>query len=374
MPEFMKGRFFAWGVGGVVAVAVLIGGVFWWMDKQTHVDTDNAFVQADTSQVSPQISGYVLEVAVQDNQTVRAGDVLVRLDPAPFQARLDAALANAEAARAAVRGVDDRASQGQAMVSQRIAGLASAEAAAQAARNEAARSDALRGQGWVSQQRVESQNAAAQQATAAVTQAKAAVEAERRTLQGTGSAREQALAQVAAAEAAVAQARIDLERTVIRAPIAGVVGARAVRAGQQVQPGLVLMAVVPLGQAYVVANFKETQLTRLRIGQTVTIHADAFGDQVILGRVDSFSPATGAEFALIPVENAVGNFTKVTQRVPVRISVRPGPFASALRPGLSVSVKVDVTRNTGPSFVEVAAQPARAVATAPSVTPASAPR
>ncbi|HRD47334.1 MAG TPA: efflux RND transporter periplasmic adaptor subunit, partial [Caulobacter sp.] len=151
---------------------------------------------------------------------------------------------------------------------------------------------------------------------------------------------------------------------VIRAPAAGVVGARAVRPGQLVQPGVSLMSIVPLGRTYVVANFKETQLARLRLGQTVEIKADAFGDQTIAGRVESFAPATGAEFALIPVENAVGNFTKIAQRVPVRVAVdRKAPLAGALRPGLSVEVRVDVRDRTGPSFAEAGSPPTRYVRT-----------
>jgi membrane fusion protein (multidrug efflux system) len=161
---------------------------------------------------------------------------------------------------------------------------------------------------------------------------------------------------VSAALAAAQQARLDLSHTVLTAPIAGVVGARSVRQGQMVSPGMALMSLVPLQRTYVVANFKETQVARLRIGQPVTIHADAFGNQVIHGRVQSFAPATGSQFALIPVENAVGNFTKVTQRVPVKIALEPGGLSGALRPGLSVHVDVDVTVNSGPSFAEAAAQ------------------
>ena len=138
------------------------------------------------------------------------------------------------------------------------------------------------------------------------------------------------------------------------------VGAKGVRVGPYVRPGGALMSIVPLQKAYVVANFKETQVARLRIGQPVTIHADAFGDEAIKGRVESFAPATGAEFALIPVENAVGNFTKITQRLPVRIAIDGDQkLAGGLRPGLSLKVKVDVTRDTGPSFAEAGQAPAR---------------
>jgi membrane fusion protein (multidrug efflux system) len=340
----------------VVALGLAIGGGLWWADKHRHEATDNAFVQADNVTVAPQVDGYVAEVLVTDNMPVRAGQVLVRLDAAPLKARLAQAEAEAAALEAAVRGVDDKARLEQAMIAQKAAGVASARAESQLAQAELARYGKLADQGWVSPQRAQSARAAASQAAASVEQARATLEAERRTAESLGSTRAQTLAQAAAARAAVEQARIDLERTEIKAPVAGVVGARSVRPGQYVRPGTALMSVVPLGQAYVVANFKETQVARLRIGQPVTIKADAFGRETIKGRIDSFAPATGAEFALIPVENAVGNFTKITQRLPVKIAVdRGAPLAAALRPGLSVQVKVDVTADTGPSFAEAQA-------------------
>ncbi len=340
-------------IAAVAGVAILVGGLFWWADRQAFEKTDNAFVQADTVNVSPQVSGYVVEVLVSDNQRVEAGQVLARIDPTTFQARLDQAIANADALEAAITAVDDRAALEQAMIAQRVAGLASARA-------EASRSDAdlrrygdLAEKGWVSDQKLSAVRANAAQSTASVAQAQAALDAERRSAESLGSAKAQTIAQAAAARAAVQQARLDLERTVIRAPVAGVVGARSVRIGQLVQPGVTLMSVVPLGKAFVVANFKETQLARLRIGQPVEIKADAFGGASIKGVVESFAPATGAEFALIPVENAVGNFTKIAQRVPVRIAVdRRETLAGALRPGLSVEVKVDVRGRTGLSFAD----------------------
>ncbi len=156
------------------------------------------------------------------------------------------------------------------------------------------------------------------------------------------------------ARALVDQAQLTLDRTVIRAPVAGVVGARGVRLGQVVQAGGQLMSVVPLQDTYVVANFKETQVGRMRLGQEVEIKADAFPGRSLQGRIDSFAPATGSEFALIPVENATGNFTKITQRVPVRIVVQRDASGQpiVLRPGLSVEVKVDLKSQGGPAFAE----------------------
>lgn len=339
--------------------AVLVGGGLWWAEKQHYEATDNAFVAADKVSVAPQVDGYVTEVLVADNQPVRAGDVLVRIDPSSIKARLAQAEANAAALEAGVRQVDDKAKLEQAMIAQRQAGVTSAQAQVKWTTAELNRYGQLSKSGYASTQREQTARAAQDQAAAAVDQANAALAAERQAAASLGSAREQTAAQAAAARAAVEQARIDLSRTEIRSPAAGVVGARGVRVGQYVRPGGALMTIVPLEEAYVVANFKETQVARLRIGQPVEIRADAFGDRTIKGRVDSFAPATGAEFALIPVENAVGNFTKIAQRLPVKIAVeRAQPLAGALRPGLSVEVKVDVTRKTGASFADASSAPA----------------
>jgi membrane fusion protein (multidrug efflux system) len=351
-------RLATFAVVGVVALTLIVGGGLWWQDRQRFESTDNAFVQADTAPVSALIAGHVTDVLVSDNQRVAPGQLLVRLDPTDPQNRLNQALANLAAAQAQVKSVDDKAALEQAMIAERSAAVTSAEADAHTAGLDLNRYGKLAQQGWISDQGLQKAKASAQQTTAAVAQAQAGLEAERRSAQSLGAARAQNLAQVEAARAAVDQARTDLARTEIRAPIAGVVGARAVRPGQYVQPGVTLMALVPLGQTYVVANFKETQVARMRVGQSVEIRADAF-DRAIRGHIESFAPATGSEFALIPVENAVGNFTKITQRVPVKIAVDPAsPLAGALRPGLSVVVKVDVTGGSGPTFAQ-AGEPVR---------------
>lgn len=339
-------------VAGVVGVILLIGGIVWWQGQQRWEGTDNAFVEADTVLVSSQVDGRIVEVLVADNQRVQAGEVLVRLDDADARAQLTQAQAQLSAALAAVDNVDARSAQEGAQVQVRAAGVAQAQAQADLARAEADRYGRLAAQGWVSDQRVQTERANAAQAHAGVAQAQAGLEAERRAAATLTSSRSQALAQVELAQAAVEQAQINLDRTVIRAPSAGVVGARQVRVGQYVRPGGQLMSLVPLGQTYIVANFKETQVERLRLGQTVEITADAFPGQHLVGRIDSFSPATGSEFALIPIENASGNFTKITQRVPVRIVVESGPDATALRPGLSVEVRVDLHSDGGASFAE----------------------
>jgi membrane fusion protein (multidrug efflux system) len=348
-----KGHLVPIAAGGAALVAVGAGAAWWWLDHQHYETTDNAFVAADKVSVAPLVDGYVAEVLVGDNEQVRPGQVLVRIDPATLKARLAQADASAQALQAAVAGVDDKARLEQAMIAQRQAAVEAADAQARWSASEMKRYGTLASSGWVSPQRAETARTAQDQAAASVAQAKAALEAERRAAESLASARAQSVAQAEASRAAADQTRIDLSRTEIRAPVAGVVGARAVRVGQYVRPGGTLLSIVPLADAYVVANFKETQVARMRLGQPVEIHADAFGDRAIRGRVDSFAPATGAEFALIPVENAVGNFTKITQRLPVRIAIdRSQPLSGALRPGLSLKVKVDVTHNTGLSFAE----------------------
>jgi membrane fusion protein (multidrug efflux system) len=340
-------------VAGLVLAGIGAGGVFWWRGKVTSETTDNAYVQAETVSVSPQIEGYVAEILVADNQAVSPGQVLVRLDPSDAQTRLDRALARAEAAEAAVRGVDDNAALHLALIREREAGVAAAEAAARQAELDLQRYGTLAERGFAPQQMLQESQAGAAQTAAAVAQANASLAAEQQASRSLGSAKAELLAEARAALAEAEQARIDLDRTVIRAPVGGVVGARSVRPGQFVRPGAPMLAVVPLGETYIVANFKETQVSRLRIGQPVEIRADAFGGEVIEGHIESFAPATGAEFALIPVENAVGNFTKIAQRLPVRIAVeRDAPLAGALRPGLSVKIKVDVTDTGGISFAD----------------------
>ncbi len=342
------------GVAGLI-VLVAVGG--WYLDRARWQSTDNAYVKADTVIVSPQIDGNVARVLVEDNQQVVTGQVLVEIDPAETRARLAAAQASLVAAQAATRNADARAAVARSMVAEREASIASAEAQARLSTSELDRYTELASRGWVAQQRVQSVRAQNDQATAGVRQAQAAFTAQQREASASAAERAQMAASVQQASAMVDQARIDLDYTTIRAPAPGVVGARGVRPGQFVRQGANLMSIVPLGDTYVVANFKETQVARMRIGQRVEIRADAFGDKRIMGRVESFAPATGSEFALIPVENATGNFTKIVQRVPVKIAVdATDQLGGALRPGLSIKVKVDLHSQGGATFAESAAQ------------------
>ncbi|MDX2233131.1 MAG: HlyD family secretion protein [Hyphomonadaceae bacterium] len=342
---------------GAAAVLVIAGLVAWSLDRARWQATDNAYVKADTVIISPRIDGAVLRVLVEDNQPVRAGDVLVEIDPADVRARVAQAEATLAAAEAAVRHADARAAEGRSLMAATQAGVAGAEAQARLARTDLARYADLAQRGWVAQQRVQSARAQNDQAAAGLRQARAAAAAQGRDAAALAAERAEAVAAAKQARAALERARLDLDHATIRAPVAGVVGARGVRAGQVVRTGANLMSVVPLGETYVVANFKETQVARMRIGQAVEIRADAFGGRRIAGRVESFAPATGSEFALIPVENATGNFTKIVQRVPVKIALaRDEPLSGALRPGLSIHVKVDLHSQGAATFAESAMQ------------------
>ncbi|HYM02655.1 MAG TPA: HlyD family secretion protein, partial [Stellaceae bacterium] len=304
--------------------------------------TDNAYVQGDISPVSPKIQGYVREVRVVENQRVKAGDVLVTIEDRDYAAKVAQAEAQVDQQKAAIATFDNEITQEQAVIDQAVASVASAEADRVRTQLDLQRYRQLAQSETASRQRLESAEADARKNDAALVRAKAAVTAERGRLPVLGTQKQEAAAKLAQLQAALDLARIDLDDTVIRAPIDGVVGNRSVQVGQLVKAGTQLLAVVPLPQVYITANFKETQLARMRPGQKASIAIDAFPDQPITGTVESFAPASGSEFSLLPPENATGNFTKIVQRLPVRIAVpADNPLSGLLRPGLSVVVDVD---------------------------------
>jgi membrane fusion protein (multidrug efflux system) len=326
----------------LVLVATAAGGWHWWTVGRYVQSTDDAFVQADISAVSPKIQGYVRDVRVVDNQEVRAGDVLVIIDDREFAARLDQARATLEVQQAAIAMLATRRVWQQAMIDQADASVAGAEAEQRRAQLELARQRDLARADVASRQKFETADADMRKADAALARAKAALVAERDQLAMLDAQRRQEEARQHQAEAALRLAQNDLDDTVIRAPVDGVVGNRGVQVGQLVKAGTLLLAVVPLQQVYVVANFKETQLAGMRAGQAVSLTVDAFPGVSLRGFIESFAPASGALFSLLPPENATGNFTKIVQRVPVRIALAPDEkLRFHLRPGLSAVVEVD---------------------------------
>lgn len=304
-------------LGGVLLLAALGWGAYWLLVGRFIQSTDDAYLQADVVTVAPKITGYVAEVYVVDNQIVKKGDPLVRLDSRQYQAQLEQAEATAEARRAdAVRA--------EAVVKVDELDLAHA-------REEYNRYKPLEATGAATAEKLADLRNTLDRATS--------------TLAADRAQLDQLRAQIKAGEASVKQSGLDVSDTIVRSAIDGRVGDFAARLGQFAQPGTRLMSIVPVQDVYLVANFKETQIGRMRVGQPATLNVDALSGNGIHGVVDSFAPGTGAQFALLPPENATGNFTKIVQRVPVRIRIEADDKTKALLlPGLSVTVDVDTRK------------------------------
>jgi membrane fusion protein, multidrug efflux system len=336
----------------LLLVAGIYGGLQWWRVWRFQQSTDDAYVESDISLISPKIEGYIKEVRVEDNQHVKAGDVLFIIDDSDFAAKVAAAQAAVDGEVASVATFETRHDHQVAMINQAEAMVASANAELNRADLDQKRYISLVTSEVATKQRYETAEADATKAAANLLRAKAALEAEKQQLALIDAEKHEEQAKREQARAALRLAQNDLDNTVIRAPVDGVIGNRAGQVGQYVKPGTQVALLVPLPKVYVTANFKETQLTRMRPGQPVEISVDAYPDQVIEGKLESFAPASGAEFSLLPPDNATGNFTKIVQRVPVRIAVSTdGPLSSLLRPGLSVVVNVD-TRAEGATTAE----------------------
>ena len=317
-------------------------GYNWWTVGRFQESTDDAYVKADSSIVAPKVSGYIADVLVRDNETVSAGQPLARIDSRDYQTALDQAQADVAAARADIANAEAAIEQQGAAIDQARATVAVDKAALTYAQQQYDRYTALARTGAGSVQQAQQYTANIQSATATLQRDQAAVTATEKQLDVLRAQRDKAAATLAHDQAVESQAGLNLGYTTITAPFAGTIGARSLRVGQYVQPGTQLMAVVPLAETYVVANFKETQLTDVRPGQTVEVAVDTFPGAVIKAHVDSLSPASGQEFALLPPDNATGNFTKIVQRIPVRIALdRDDPLAGQLRPGMSVIATID---------------------------------
>ncbi len=332
------------GTAGLLAAAG--PGYKWQTAWRWQESTDNAYLAADITPIAPKVQGHVVELAVGHNQAVRAGEVLLRIDDRDYKARLAEAEAKVGARRAALANLDERLELQRKAIAQADANRAAVEADRARASADLDRSRALLADNHVSRQRFDMNKADAAKAAASGRAAAVAVEAARQQIAVLESERAMTQADLQQAEAERDRAALDLANTVVTAPVDGVVGNRAVQLGQFVAPGRQLLSLVPLAQVWVEANFKETQIGRMQPGQAVEVAVDAFPGQTFQGRVDSFAPASGAEFSLLPPENATGNFTKVVQRIPVRISLEPGALQGRLLPGMSALVTVD-TKNAG---------------------------
>ncbi|MDO7896911.1 HlyD family secretion protein [Pseudomonas citrulli] len=333
--------------GSVAIVGVLVVLYAWQLPPFSSAieSTENALVRGQVTIIGPQLSGYVFEVPVQDFQFVKAGDLLVRLDDRIYKQRLHQAEAQLEQQKAALANNLQQRKSAEATILQRQAAIADNQAQASKSRADLQRNEKLISDGSVSRSELDVTRAADARAAAALAQAKAALEIARQDLQTVIVNRASLEASVENAKAALELARIDLDNTRITAPRDGQLGQIGVRLGAYVNSGAQLMALVP-DTLWVIANMKETQMDKVRIGQPVTFTVDALNHLKLRGHVQRISPATGSEFALLQSDNATGNFVKIAQRIPVRISVDPDqPEARRLRPGLSVVVSID-TRET----------------------------
>ena len=335
------------GIGGVFLLAGLAYAILWFTHYRHIQTTDNAYVQSDISVISPKVSGYLASVSVTDNAYVRKGDLLARIDPRDLEIARDQTLAKLQTQRAAIATFSEQIAAAEAQADSARANIASAEAQASRARADYARYAALARSEFASRQKLEAAHADTQSSDARLHAMKASLNsalAQVAVLRAQKSEQEERLKQF---EADLVQAEQNLSYTEIRAPIDGVVGNRHMDVGQLVQPGAHLASLVALPHVYIEANFKETQIENIRIGQTARIVSDAYPGVTIEGRVESFSPASGQIFSLLPAENATGNFTKIVQRVPVRIAIADdNALRGLLRPGLSVTVSID-TRSAG---------------------------
>ena len=335
------------GIARIAIAAVLLAtaaawGGQWWTTGRFVEDTDDAYVGGDVTTMAAKVAGYVQTVAVGDNQVVHRGDLLVKIDDRDYRAALLRAQASVAVAGALLGNLDANERLQRSVIGQADAGVSAAQAEATRAQLDDARYRDLATRFAVSTESAQRAQAAAQTAQAGKERAAAAQQGAQRQLAVIASQRKQAEAALAQAEAELEAARLNLSYTELRAPVDGVVGNRRARVGAYATAASQLLVVVPSHGLWIDANFKEDQLGRLRIGQAVDIHADVDPGRAFKGHIVSLAPATGAQFSVLPPENATGNFTKIVQRVPVRIALdgQDGDLA-LLRPGLSVKATIN---------------------------------
>jgi membrane fusion protein, multidrug efflux system len=334
------------GIAALLLCAVVYGR-YWWVEGRFLVSTDDAYVNAHSVIISPEVSGYITAVPVDDNQPVRAGQVLARIDASNYRTALAAAQATVAAERAAIDVLTQQIGEQKLVIAQARATVDAAQAALTFADQNYDRFQTLSHDGAAPLQSAQRSTSTIHEDQAKLTRDTIAISTARKQIAILGAQLVEARAILAQKQAAEHQAELNLGYTKITAPIRGTVGVRTVRVGQYVQAGTQLMVVVPLQAVYVTANFKETQLTNVKAGQPVSIGVDAFPGTTVHGVVNSIAPASGEEFALLPPDNATGNFTKIVQRVPVKITIDPhDPLIGRLRPGMSVEPVIDTRKGT----------------------------
>jgi membrane fusion protein, multidrug efflux system len=351
-------------LGAMAMAALAAGGYFgmhWWTVGRFQVSTDDAYVRADMTLLAAKVSGYVTSVEVANNQRVRAGDVIARIDDGDYALAVQSARDKIVTQEATIARLDEQAKAGLASVDQAKAQLAASQADLTRASLELDRQNELVKGDFSSRQKLENARADRDRAAAAVKGAEAGIGLAQANVAVFEAQKVEAQRLAGEYRTALAKAERDLSFTEVRAPVDGVVGNKAVEVGQLVQPGARLAAIVPLDQVYVDANYKETQLQHLRPGQAVDVSVDAYPGHVFSGTVESVSPASGSVFSLLPPDNATGNFTKIVQRVPVRIRLsREAAQEGLLRPGMSVVSSVNTRDAATKTAANAPAEPASA--------------
>jgi len=338
---------------GAALLILLAGAAYggrWLLVGRFLESTDNAYLQADNAVVAPKVAGYIQTVEVGDNQTVAQGQVLARIDDRDY--RIDVAQGEADVAQAQAElgNIAAQIEQQKARLAQSQAGLAQSRASAEFAGQEATRFNGLVGSGAVSLKQAQQAQSDLKRTAAMVAEARATEDATLKQVAVLESGQAKAEAMLKRAQAGLDQAKLRLSYTVLTAPVGGAIGDRSIRVGQYVQPGSRLLTIVPVQDVYLVANYKETQLRHFCRGEHVRVSLDMYPDLDLAGTIDSLAPGTGAQFALLPAENATGNFTKIVQRVPVKILIdRDSLKGVEIRPGLSAVASVDTrTAPSGP--------------------------
>jgi membrane fusion protein, multidrug efflux system len=335
---------------GILVIAAAVAVLFasrWdaWVGARIAQTTDDAYVKGDLTPLSAKIEGYLTKVPVNDFQRVKAGELLVQIEDDDYKARVDQAEADVAAAEAAIENLKSRKAEQHAQIAAAQSAITATQADVERTRLEEVRQQNLVASTYGTRQRLEQATADEKRFQATLARGRDQLEAQRSQMAVLDTQELQLRADLKSKQAVLALARITLGYTRIVSPVDGMVGERGVRAGQYVRPGMQVISVVPLDTVWVVANYKETQLTRVAIGQPASITVDTFPGVVVTGHVDSISPASGSQFSLLPPDNATGNFTKVVQRIPVKIVLDRGhPLFGRLLPGMSVIATIHTDR------------------------------
>ncbi len=333
--NFQSRKKITWGVFSVLLLFLVAGIVYYFLVYRFYQSTDNAYVQADVTWVMPKISGEVMELLINDNQVVKKGETLAVLDHRDYQARYDQARSVVSLKEAALGVQQQNEKSAKSSITEANSGVVAAQADLSRLKKEFERYQDLLKDGVITRQNFEGIQSQYLTAQAQLSKAQAAVNAAEAQLGSLQASRAQLLADIQSANANLASSKVI-------SPVSGKIGSLAIQKGSRVSPQTRLMAIIPENSLYVQANFKETQIEKMHIGQKVKLKLDAYPSLTYTGKIESFSPASGATFSLMPPDNATGNFNKVVQRIPVRIAIDSSPHIDLIKPGMSVSATVDL--------------------------------